>query len=91
MFAQDEVPLWERMTGPLARVLEVAFGCHHSKLSHVFTVNGHSYKVCCECGATFHYSLESMSIRQRKTMFPVLRRLRIEHRRRKLLRRLRRS
>lgn len=91
MFAQEEVPLWERMTHPLANALEVAFGCHHSKLSRVFTVHGHSYKVCCDCGATFHYSLESMSIRQRRTMFPALRRFRIERRRRKLLRRLRRS
>lgn len=63
MFAQEEVPLWERMTHPLANALEVAFGCHHRKLSRVFTVQGHGYKVGCDCGATFHYSLESMSIR----------------------------
>lgn len=91
MFAQEEVPLWERMTHPLANALEVAFGCHHSKLSRVFTVHGHSYKVCCDCGATFRYSLESMSITQRRKGFPVLRRLRLERRRRKLLRRLGRS
>ena len=91
MFAQEEMPLWERVTHPLANVLEVAFGCRHRKLSRVFTVHGHSYKVCCDCGATFHYSLQSMSITQRRKMFPVLRRLSLEHRRRKLLRRLNRS
>jgi len=66
MFAQEEMPLWERVMHPLANALEVAFGCHHRKLSRVFTVDGHSYKVCCECGATFHYSLESMSITERR-------------------------
>ena len=91
MFAQEEVPLWERVTQPLANVLDAAFGCHHRKLSRVFTVHGHSYKVCCDCGATFHYSLQSMSIRQRRTMFPVLRRLRIERRRRRLARRFSRA
>ena len=86
MFAQEEMPLWERVIHPLATVLEVAFGCHHRKLSRVFTVHGYSYKVCCDCGATFHYSLESMSIRPRRNFFPVLRRFRIERRRRKLAR-----
>ena len=88
MFAQEEVRLWERMTHPLANALEVAFGCHHRKLSRVFTVEGHSYKLWCDCGATFHYSLESMSITQRRKGFPVSRRLRLERRRRKLARRL---
>ena len=53
MFPQEEVPLWERVIHPLAHALEVAFGCRHRKLSRVFTVHGHSYKVGCECGATF--------------------------------------
>jgi hypothetical protein len=66
MSAQEETPLWERVTHPLAHVLEVAFGCHHRKLSRVFTVDGDSYRVCCDCGATFHYSLESMSITERR-------------------------
>ena len=86
MSVPEQMPLWERMTHPLAKVLEIAFGCHHRKLSRVFTEHGHSYKVCCECGATFRYSLDSMSITHRRKLFPMLRRLRVEGRRRRLLR-----
>jgi hypothetical protein len=85
MSALEEMPLWERVTHPLANVLDIAFGCHHRKLSRVFTVEGHSYKVCCDCGASFHYSLQSMSITHRRKLFPMLRRLRIQRRRMKLL------
>jgi hypothetical protein len=87
----DEIPLWERVTHPLANALDLAFGCHHRRLSRVFTVRGHSYKVCCDCGETFHYSLESMSITQRRKFFPVLRRLRAQRRKSRLLRRIGRS
>lgn len=87
MSVPEEMPLWERVTHPLADVLEIAFGCHHGKLSRVFTDHGHSYKVCCDCGATFHYSLDLMSITHRRTLFPALRRLRVEGKRRRLLRR----
>jgi uncharacterized membrane protein len=31
-------------------------------LTRVFMINGHSYKVCCDCGTTFRYSLETMLI-----------------------------
>jgi len=91
MSAREEVPLWETVTQPFANALEIAFGCHHRKLSRVFTIEGHTYKVCCECGATFRYSLESMSITQRWKLFPMLRRMRLEHRRKNLLRRLGRT
>jgi len=53
MSGSEEGPLWDSLTHPLASVLELAFGCHHRNVSRVFTINGHSYKVCCECGATF--------------------------------------
>jgi len=63
--------------------LDLIFGCHHSNLSRVFTIGGESYRVCCECGARFGYSLETMSIGSRepnapsmeKTAWPSLRRL----------------
>ena len=86
----EDVPLLESVTRPFADVLDIAFGCHHRKLSRVFTINGHSYKVCCDCGATFHYSLESMSVTRRRRLFPALRRLRVQSKRR-LLRRMGKS
>ncbi len=50
----------------VARALDFVFGCHHTNLSRVFTIGGRSYKVCCDCGAEFRYSLETMSIKQRE-------------------------
>ena len=49
----------------IASAFEFLFGCHHSNLSRVFTIGGHSYRVCCDCGAQFRYSLETMSIQRR--------------------------
>ncbi|HLZ42649.1 MAG TPA: hypothetical protein VKQ11_16900 [Candidatus Sulfotelmatobacter sp.] len=83
MSAPEGIPLWDTVTHPLADALEFAFGCHHRKLSRVFTMEGHSYKVCCDCGATFNYSLETMSITHRRRFLSALRRL---HRRRRALR-----
>jgi hypothetical protein len=87
-------PLWVTVTQPLASALDFAFGCHHAKLSRVFTLEGRSYKVCCSCGARFDYSLRTMSIMTHQKLFPALRRLRAGHiyrlresRRRKSLRR----
>jgi uncharacterized membrane protein len=86
--AEDEgIPLWDVLTHPLANVLEFAFGCHHRKLSRVFTMNGHSYKVCCNCGATFNYSLTTMSITRHRKLLAALLRLRAQRRRLRLLRR----
>ncbi len=89
IMASEEIPLWESVAHPLASVLNFAFGCHHKKLSRVFTIEGHTYKVCCGCGAHFHYSLETMSIMPHRKFFPALRRLRAGciYRRRKSLRR----
>lgn len=74
--ASEGIPLWDTVTHPLASALDYAFGCHHAKLSRVFTIEGHTYKVCCDCGAHFEYSLQTMSIVDRCKLFPSLRRLR---------------
>jgi hypothetical protein len=66
MRQSEDVPLWESVTRPFANVLDFAFGCHHRKLSRVFTIDSDSYQVCCECGATFNYSLETMSVQDRR-------------------------
>src|SRR5208282_4173898 len=46
----------------LAAILEFIFGCHHGPLSRVFTIGGRTYKVCCDCGKKFSYSLVNMRI-----------------------------
>jgi hypothetical protein len=61
----------------LLAVLDFLFGCHHADLSRVFTLQGETYKVCCQCGAKFAYSLKSMSIERRLPLTPVLTRFRI--------------
>jgi hypothetical protein len=71
----EDVPLWESVTQPFANFLDLAFGCHHRKLSRVFTMDNHTYRVCCECGATFNYSLETMSVGQRRRLLSAMRRL----------------
>jgi hypothetical protein len=45
-------------------IYESIFGCHHANLSRVFTIKKHTYCVCCDCGRSFDYSLETMSIRR---------------------------
>lgn len=47
----------------VTRLLEFLLGCHHSSLSRVFTIGRRTYRVCCECGAEFDYSLEKMAIK----------------------------
>ena len=84
MSAPEALPLWDSFTHPLANVLEIAFGCHHRKLSRVFTIEGHSYKVCCDCGQKFDYSLRTMSITHHRRFLSAFRRLRAQRRRRKL-------
>jgi hypothetical protein len=77
----EGIPLWDSVTHPLANALEIAFGCHHRRLSRVFTIDHHSYKVCCDCGATFNYSLDKMSIHRRRRLLSALRRLQPKPRR----------
>jgi hypothetical protein len=48
----------------LVSVLELLFGCRHNHLSRVFTLKGESYRVCCDCGAKYAYSLETMSMKR---------------------------
>ena len=57
--------------------LDFFFGCHHHSLSRVFTIGGRSYKVCCDCGARFKYSLTDMRIEQRFPREPKLTCLRL--------------
>ncbi len=54
----------------MTTLLDFLFGCHHNGLSRVFTIAGRSYRVCCDCGAEFKYSLETMSIVQRDFLRP---------------------
>jgi hypothetical protein len=88
MPSTEAIPLWDSVTHPIANALELAFGCRHRKLSRVFTIEGRTYKVCCDCGARFLYSLETMSIvAHHHRRFPSLRRLRARQRRKSFLRR----
>ena len=55
----------------VTKFLNFLFGCRHSNLSRVFTISRRTYCVCCECGAEFDYSLETMSIKRRQTRLPA--------------------
>ena len=61
----------------LLTILDFLFGCHHLQLSRVFTLQGETYRVCCDCGARYAYSLETMSIERRLPLTPVPTRFRI--------------
>jgi hypothetical protein len=52
----------------LVVALDFLFGCHHQNLSRVFTLDGQTYRVCCDCGARFEYSLMNMSVKRRLFM-----------------------
>ena len=60
----------------LRYILDLLFGCHHVHLSRVFTLQGETYRVCCDCGAKFAYSFETMSIEHLLPLTPVLTRFR---------------
>jgi len=49
----------------LLTLLDFLFGCHHNNLSRIYTLDRQTYRVCCDCGAKFKYSLANMSIRGR--------------------------
>jgi len=49
----------------LVQTLDFIFGCHHTHLIRVFTIEHRTYRVCCDCGAKFEYSLESMCMERR--------------------------
>jgi len=46
-------------------IFEFLFGCRHAHLSRVFSLGGETYRVCCDCGARYGYSLTTMSIERR--------------------------
>jgi hypothetical protein len=50
----------------ITTLLNFLFGCHHSNLSRVFTIRRRTYRVCCDCGREFDYSLETMAINRRQ-------------------------
>ena len=41
-------------------IFQFVFGCHHGRLSRVFTIRKRTYQVCVECGSEFEYSWELM-------------------------------
>jgi hypothetical protein len=44
----------------LSWVFPFVFGCHHSRLSRVFTIKERTYQVCLECAKEFEYSWAQM-------------------------------
>ena len=54
----------------ITRLLNFLFGCHHRNLSRVFTIRRRTYRVCCDCGAQFDYSLDKMAINRRQVQRP---------------------
>jgi len=69
MRASEEVPRWEKFINPLAKAIDFAFGCYHTKMSRVLHDGGRSYRVGCDaelisiipskhvdCSATRHAS-----------------------------------
>ena len=67
----------EAFVARLVPILDFLFGCHHGHLSRVFTLGGETYCVCCDCGARFKYSLETMSVERRLSSAPVMTRFRV--------------
>ncbi len=62
---------------PLVATIAFLFACRHRNLSRVFTIGGRTYRVCCDCGAEFKYSLTSMSIERQLPRESTLTGLRI--------------
>jgi len=54
----------------ITTLFDLLFGCHHGNLSRVFTIRRRSYRVCCDCGAEFDYSIKEMAIRRRQMHGP---------------------
>jgi hypothetical protein len=60
--AMENRSLLQELMEWVLRVLDFVFGCHHSNLSRVFTIDRRTYRLCCLCGARFKYSLETMAM-----------------------------
>jgi hypothetical protein len=43
-------------------IFEWIFGCHHRRLSRVFTIDHKTYQVCFACGRKLQYSWRGMSL-----------------------------
>ena len=43
------------------------FGCHHRRLSRVFTIDRQTYQVCFACGGKLQYSWRAMSLTKTDT------------------------
>ena len=57
--SQQETSL---VVGLLLKAYDFLFGCHHEKLSRVFTIDRETYRLCSDCGAKFPYSIVTMSL-----------------------------
>jgi hypothetical protein len=55
----------------MENLLDFLFGCHHSNLSRVFTIRRRTYRVCCDCGAEFDYSLQKMAVERQPAHAPA--------------------
>ena len=64
-------PVQEMSTMNLRTLLNFLFGCHHTTLSRVFTIRRRTYRVCCDCGTEFDYSLDTMTINRRRAQRPA--------------------
>ena len=62
----------EKTMDIFAAIIDFLFDCHHHQLSRVFTIDGQTYQVCCDCGRKFKYSLESMTTERRPPRRPTL-------------------
>ncbi len=44
----------------LAKIINFLFGCHHERLTRMFTLEQETYKVCLDCGSHIYHSLETL-------------------------------
>jgi len=49
----------------LVGALDFLFGCHHPNLSRVFTHDGQTYRMCCDCGAQVQVFADDMAVKRR--------------------------
>ena len=56
------------MKGLMRWLLNQTFGCRHKCMSWPITLGKRTYEVCCDCGAEFDYSWETMSFKHRPEM-----------------------
>ena len=44
----------------LAAMMDFFFGCHHTHLTRLFTLEQETYKVCLDCGRHVYYSPDTL-------------------------------